>query len=328
MVFAAKFSERQFDTVPVLLYDPVPANLNITRRMMYDLGFRNFEQTTEFHKLKDLVQRDTCDLLVAAVDGQVEPLSQLIREVRSGDLEANPFLVVIVTAWELRDDLVKDVINSGADDLIGRPFSVGGFRTRLSALIESRKRFVVTANYVGPDRRKKNRSTDDPNLIDVPNSFKAKVNKEPVSTVQARAAIDATQATITVEKMRRQAFKIGVLVSLLQDSLDESGAVASGGPLEPELQEILDFTEDLNKRVALSDFAHASDLCGALLNLARRMVTARENSTKIKSKDWALLQKLAIGIQIAFNPGQNVQSITSDIAAMIETHNLNLRQAS
>ena len=66
----------------------------------------------------------------------------------------NPFIVIIVTAWEKSTGLINRVVNSGADDLLLRPFSTALLGQRIEAHIERRKGFVITTDYVGPDRRK------------------------------------------------------------------------------------------------------------------------------------------------------------------------------
>ncbi|MBK0572118.1 response regulator receiver protein, partial [Klebsiella pneumoniae] len=77
-----------------------------------------------------------------------------IQDLRQGGQGFNPFIVIIVTAWEKSGALVSRVVNSGADDLLLRPFSTTLLGQRIETHVERRKGFVVTTDYVGPDRRK------------------------------------------------------------------------------------------------------------------------------------------------------------------------------
>ena len=87
----------------------------------------------------------------------------------------NPFIVIIVTAWEKSTGLINRVVNSGADDLLLRPFSTALLGSRIEAHIERRKGFVITTDYVGPDRRQSQvRQTNAAETFDPPNSLKMK----------------------------------------------------------------------------------------------------------------------------------------------------------
>jgi len=274
--------------------------------------------------LTDILERVSYDLLLIDCTQQTEALSSIIQGIRFGDLGLNPYLVIMATTWTLSGFLVRKIIDAGADDLLGRPYATSNMIKRLKGQIELRKRFVVTSDYVGPDRRNQKRSGQDENLIDVPNSLRAKVKKEYISEAEAAAAIELTKAAITAEKMRRQAFQIGVIASLLSDmKIDDSAFKQdSGSRLEKELQILAMLTEDLDMRVVQTDFAHASNLCSSLLDVAKTLKESHRSGQPFVKKDLALLTKLSTGLQIAFNPGADESSLTSDIAAVISSRNL------
>ena len=85
--------------------------------------------------------------------GAETELCAMIQALRQGATGYNPFIVIIVTAWENNNALVGRVINSGADDLLLRPFSTAVLGNRIRTHVERRKGFVITSEYVGPDRR-------------------------------------------------------------------------------------------------------------------------------------------------------------------------------
>ncbi len=318
---------EHYDAARVLLFDPIPPNLQLTRSILYTMGYRTFEPVTDITKLRATLDLTHFDLFLLECSTHTSELTALIKDLRYGDLGPNPYLVIVCTTWTLSDDLVRDIVNSGADDLVIRPFSTRDLGRRLKFHIESRKRFVVTSDYVGPDRRKGSRSATDDNLIDVPNSLRDKVKNEFTSEAEIAAAIEATKAAITLEKMRRQAFQIGILAKLLNDDTVELVTEAHESErLELDLKKLAVMTEDLDKRVIETEFAHASDLCTSLLKVARNMVEDHKNGRALNAKDLALLDKLSTGLQLAFNPGQDEAKITADIAAVISRRTL--RQAS
>ena len=315
-----------YDSSHVILHDSVASNLQITRSVLYTMGFRNFEQSQNLLALKELLERSSFDLLLIDCTQDIEGVSNLIKKIRFGDVGLNPYLVIVATAWTLSNMLVRNVIDAGADDLIGRPYATDNMMKRLNSHIELRKRFVVTSDYVGPDRREASRSSQDGNLIDVPNSLRAKVKKEYTSETEAAAAIELTKAAITAEKMRRQAFQIGVISRLLGDttSISKTSKQGKGSAVGIELGTLVMLTDDLDRRVMQTDFSHAGDLCSSLLDVAKSLSQAHSANEGFIKKDLALLTKLSTGLQIAFNPGSNESSITSDIAEVISGRNLSV----
>ncbi len=85
------------------------------------------------------------------------------------------------------------MVNSGADDLLLRPFSTTLLGQRIEAHVERRKGFVITTEYVGPDRRKEpgGGAID---LFDPPNSLKMKA-KEKLSADVIAKRLDAELQT-------------------------------------------------------------------------------------------------------------------------------------
>ena len=88
-------------------------------------------------------------------------------------MSRNPFVVIIVTAWEKSTGLINKVVSSGADDLLLRPFSTAQLGVRIESHVDRRKNFVITTDYVGPDRRKDTNRASNAELFEPPNSLKA-----------------------------------------------------------------------------------------------------------------------------------------------------------
>jgi len=167
-------SKLSFDSVDVLIYDPVSANRAATRAAMYALGFRKTETVPTLENFLEAVQKSPPDIVLCESQGQVDELCSVIQQMRQGAAGYNPFLVIIVTAWENSAPLINQVISSGADDLLLRPFSTALLRQRIEAHVDRRKGFVITTDYVGPDRRKDNNRASNVEMFEPPNSLKMK----------------------------------------------------------------------------------------------------------------------------------------------------------
>ena len=142
-----------FDSVDVLIYDPVSSNRTATRSAMYSLGFRKTETVSTLEAFIEAVQSNPPDIALCEAQGAADELCSTIQQLRQGSAGHNPFIVIIVTAWEKNTTLINRVVSSGADDLLLRPFSTALLGQRIEAHVDRRKGFVITTDYVGPDRR-------------------------------------------------------------------------------------------------------------------------------------------------------------------------------
>lgn len=253
-------SRLNYETADTLVYDPVPAHRTSTRAVLYTLGFRNIETCPTVEDFSEIIRRRPPDLAVCEAQGAENELCDIIQFLRQGaGGHPNPFLVIIVTAWERTNTLVQRVLNSGADDLLLRPFSTAILGQRIDTHVERRKHFVITHDYVGPDRRSDPSRISNTELFQPPNSLKMKA-KDCLSLhdvqVQLHKDLAAARETLNMEKLRRDAFQICILWRLLQET-DEAGA-------EAHLEKLRNLTKEVGKRCRDTEFETATQWCDSV----------------------------------------------------------------
>jgi len=249
-----------YEVAETLVYDPVAENRTATRAVLYTLGFRKIATCSTLDALNRAITLAPPDLVLCEAQGAETQLCDLIQTLRQGTGgHANPFLVIIVTAWEKNEALVHRVLNSGADDLILRPFSTNRLKARIESHIERRKSFVITHEYVGPDRRNDPDRPFDPDLFQPPNSLKMKA-KDGLSLQEAQARLQqelrTAKDTLATEKLRRDTFQICVLWRLLQDPGDP-GASAN-------LAKLRDLNQLVAKRCREGELEAALQWCDSI----------------------------------------------------------------
>ena len=219
-----------YDSVDALVYDPVSANRTATRAAMLALGFRRTETVSSLEAMIEAIQRQPPDLVLADTQGAADELCGAIQQLRQGAAGYNPFIVIIVTAWEKSSALISKVVNSGADDLLLRPFSTALLGARIEAHIERRKGFVITTDYVGPDRRRDATRGDDSEMFDPPNSLKMKAKDRIPAEIIAKkldAELQVARERLAVEKLRRDSFQLCILWRLMQEHDNKSAQYAA-----------------------------------------------------------------------------------------------------
>ncbi len=229
---------RSYQFAEIVVYDSVTANRNATVASLHSLGFRNVHLASSFDSLSKMTEQVSPDLLLLEAMGSEGNVCQFIQSIRQGAIGENPFKVIIGTTWRRDGEIVTQVLNAGADDLIARPFSTGVLAERIKHQIERRKNFVVTAEYVGPDRRREPGRTDFESF-EAPNSLQ--IRTDPTLTAEeaehkVARTVRVGRTTLNQEKMRRAAYHLCVQWRLLETRM----------PGKREFAEMLNRIESLN----------------------------------------------------------------------------------
>ena len=298
-----------YDTATALVYDPVAANRNTTRAALRTLGFQQIDTVSSLDDLEAALRQRAPDIVLCEAHGSDEPLCALIQKLRRGHQGFNPFVVIIVTAWTKDQALITRIVNSGADDLLLRPFSTSLLESRIRAHAERRKNFVVTSDYVGPDRRPEKR---EPNveLFEPPNSLRMKA-KERLSPDEVSQRLDGELkdacAALASEKLRRDAFQICILWRLLQDQKPATVVFAA------DLKKLKQLTRDVCARCTASGYDPAVESCESVIAALEGVEAGVDRNASMH-----LLGQSALHLKQFFEPDKTEAEHKSEIDATVE----------
>jgi len=302
-----------YEKVDLLLVAPRTQNNGSLRQSLADLDFREIRTGFDFSDIMHALQTRGPDLLITDAQLPDGDVCNLVRDIRSHRIGANPFMSIIVTTWKPSVELVHTVIDAGADDMIVLPTSRGQLGSRIEALTFNRKPFVVTANYIGPDRRKEPRpGSQEVPLIDVPNTMKAKA-KGDFDVVSLQQEIDASIDRVNRDKQLRNAAHVNYLVGEIVPAYAENRI---DGRLRGHLRELFLTGEDVSRRLTGTRFAHVAKLCHALGGVAQRLARAGDSPTE---KDLRLLPELAQAIGLAFENSTRTVAMAQKISEAVTT---------
>jgi DNA-binding response OmpR family regulator len=251
-----------YDNAETVIFDPVAANRTATRTALYTLGFRRIEAVATLDAFAESIKRRPPDLALCETHGVLNELCTMIQGLRQGATGYNPFIVIILTAWDQNQGVVSRALNSGADDLLLRPFSTALLGQRIAAHAEHRKGFVITTDYVGPDRRREHERPAHVELFEPPNSLKMKVKDRLTSEAAAHKLdqeLKAARELLTREKLKRDAFQICVLWRLLQAHATRIEK------FEIDLSKLKSVTKAVARRCLGTEFEPAIDWCDSVL---------------------------------------------------------------
>jgi DNA-binding response OmpR family regulator len=302
-------SRLSYDSVDVLIYDPVPSNRTATRAALYALGFRRTETVSTLEDFIQATQKNPPDIALCEAQGAADELCATIQQMRQGGASHNPFIVIIVTAWEKSTSLINKVVSSGADDLILRPFSTAQLGARIETHIERRKNFVITTDYVGPDRRKDGNRCSDAEAFEPPNSLKMKA-KDKMSADDIARKLDSelrsAREKLTTEKLRRDSFQVCILWRLMQEQTIVVGQVS------PDLAKLQALTKSIETRSRDGEFAPALEWCGSVLAAVEGLSLGVDRNASMH-----LLGHGALSLHQVFHPDKTAADQLSEIDATV-----------
>jgi DNA-binding response OmpR family regulator len=259
-------AETAFQGVNGILADRDKGFRHTLYSMLRPMGFMTLAHTDNLDEIRDAVSENRVDLVVADVNVGEERLLELVRRLRHQEIGVNPFIVVIVLAADPHPETVHRIIDSGTDALLVKPVAAGALIDRLKYLSANRKGFVVTTDYVGPDRRSAPRpGTQQIPLIAVPNPLSSADRSDGNAY---HKAIEAAIREINEQKVQRHAFQIGYLVNRI------APAYLMGDPVDDiraDLERLLMVADDLVRRLPDSQCAHMVKVCVSVRQIAERV---------------------------------------------------------
>ncbi len=292
---------RKFQDARVLLFDTEPTNLRVTRAALFEIGFREIESVQNFKDFSKHVSHGNYDLIIAEVHNAGGGVADLMRKLRTGDIGVNPFVVTITTSWDRQTESVRQLVDAGVDDLLLRPFSTRDLAARVHAAVTARKGFVVTGEYVGPDRRGKNDRDNSAELFHPPNTLKSVVHGEAEGVVDHNEAIEEARQKMSRERIRTLAMRIIVAVELKLDD-PETGASINA-------EEIDGLARELRRRLRGLGAPDAVELSSALVEITTEALEP-DGETEQRLR---LIRELALGAFTAYADGDDLERTTGEV---------------
>jgi len=273
-------------------------------------GFRNVMETDKAAEVHAKISANEVDLIVSDYklsDGEVSPVTYRARHAMIGN---NPFIVVITLLTTSDNEMVNRAINSGTDAILLKPVDPDLLLDRIIQLGNARKRYVITHDYIGPDKRKRDEMTPagmPPPQMDVPNAIRGRGSSKADAKMFQRSVEVATRQLneLKVTQLAQQIDQITnrILPAYESGSPDESTTEA--------VRHLLMVSKDMSRRIQGTPYAHAGQLCLTLQHICQNLYTSPQDASET---DVSFLPKLISAIRRAFQLDEVAED---DIEALI-----------
>ncbi|MHA1598327.1 MAG: hypothetical protein ACTSV1_06355 [Alphaproteobacteria bacterium] len=270
------------------------------------LGCRDIIETGNLKDVQQAFQDGGVDILIGETELPEGSLGQLVHDVRHGVIGDNPFILAIAMVSKPDPARVKRAVDCGVDDIIIQPFQPEDLLLRLRKLSRGRKPFVVTSDYIGPDRYTKGNV---PGMqiphIKAPNPLHLRgLGKQ--SDINMKKAIARVLNQVNEQKVERHAYAIQWL-------MDRIVAVKAGEMAAEELdmQEQFDrlnrIATDIAHRLTGTGYIHAAEMCLTLENMTSIM---KEMPAMVDDDEMELMGKLVHVIKRKCNGNDPIAEAT------------------
>ncbi len=315
-------ADLNFSQVEAALIEP---NVTVMRGMRDSLIQLGIHKARPYPVAADVVvalAEQPPDLLVIDIDNSEVDGFKVVRWMRNDPDFPNPFICIIATTWQPTEALLQRVNNSGADALLVKPASSRQLMDRVLALVEGRKKFVVTADYTGPDRRKQLREGVHIPSFEAPNPLRLKTTGNWERGV-GPSMVAKGIAWINEQKAIRDAFHISFLAAYAEPGL------AAEPPDQLAMDHLLRIppvVDDLLKRVAKRGLdSRFEAACKAILGLVDRL-SANNPEAPLTAADVGQLRTLGLGLMRMLHPSRSADILTKEVAGAVSGYRKRLDQ--
>lgn len=305
--------------IRILFGDTGQGGRSLYRQALMGAGYSHLREFDTLEGFTDLLAVAHPDLVFmdAAMPGG--DAIATIADLRHGRLGINPYLPVILTSWEAGQALVRRVIDAGVDDLLIKPLSIRIILDRIESVALHRKPFVVTSDYIGPDRRKAaERRNNTVPLIEVPNPLREKMLGQTLDPKMLQQQIMEANAQINQQRLHASAFRIAFVAAQIvprykaQEAPDEATLTL--------LNDLIVSAEDIRKRIAGTDLDHVAALCDHLLVPVRQMAERGLDFTFTPDwqKSFDLVSSLGDAVLAFFNPDKDASVLAHEVTNAVD----------
>ncbi len=290
---------KQLESIRVVLADPSSKFRKELKEALMKAGMRNILDTGNLGQIQKAVEANCVDLIIADTNLPEGSINDFIHDIRHRAIGSNPFIVTVTMISKPSADLVSNAIDSGTDHIIIKPFEVSALVDQILELTLTRKRFVVTTDYIGPDRRTQKRegSMDVPR-IEVPNPLRQRMTGQMRETT-VRRSIESVWSTINEQKVERYAYQIEWLLDRI---IPEVTLEEKSPDFNKHIKKLMWVANDMSARIKDTNFAHVREMIMTFSNMINGAGDAG-----ISPQDVRLLMKLSELISEAFSRDEDFE---------------------
>lgn len=288
-------AKLNFSNIGAFLVDGDAGARQGVRHILFNEGCRDIRLADDCKEVVTVLSQNDPDLIIGELrlpDGNFAAVTERIRQ---GKIGHNPFVPIILVVVEDEDPkAVKAALDKGVDDVVSKPVSASGLMSRINRLVEKRRPFVVTEDYMGPKRVQ----DDDAKVIDAPNHLSRRLKGEKIGFLDKEMDVAAAEEDVKGCRLQFIGDEIKSLINGIAPRLEK-------GEFDKDLRNTLAriVAEAMRAQDQLEDtrYEHVARLCSSLSGVAGQLRDTGDDD--VDRRRALLLRPLSQAIQLGFAGG-------------------------
>jgi len=274
------------------------------RQTLKQAGIKQVSAQGSLANLANLIGPVNPDIILLADD--LDPkVFDFICDVRHNRIGGNPFVVFIVLVGSDHIEAVKAAMQSGADDIIVKPVKTEHLLQRLKRVMVNRSAFVVTGDYLGPDRRNKNRPSNI-RRINVVNTMLEKATGQAPQEESIREAVDGAMTEVLQARLDSHSLRLAYVCNQILEAYKSKNVT-------PDTQDKLHgLVEVLGDAAKTAEKLAESQLAALCATLSADVSAIAGRYTTLSAKDLELIQKLSKAVVSTVKPKAAPDKLEAD----------------
>jgi len=287
------FGKDKLSDVDIYLGEPNEQVREGMRGIIRDYGMRRVRTFARIDDLISAIKEAPPDLLIAADDLDAT-LFDVVRDIRHFRIGRNPFLMISLMVKAETEGAVKRAILAGADDVMIKPVAPGKMLDRVAHVTMNRLPFIVTNDYLGPERRRAGDARpSNIRQLTVVNTLKAKVEGRRLSSAELNRAVEGNMNEVMAARLDSHGLKLGWVCGLILKAYQEKRIDKE---LEERLLILVSVLEDAARTAGAIGEPDLGQIC---TQMARQVEEMAENYEDPTSLQLGTIQKLTKAFELA-----------------------------
>lgn len=143
----------RIDALSILVLDDHRFMQEVLRAILHGLGVKNVTCISTPEDAIRILESRTTDLIIADYRLDRSSGAEFAKLVRASHAD-DRFVPIIACTADTTPRVVKELRDAGVDEILGKPVSSHAVWAKLTAVVNSRRRFVAAPDFFGPDRRR------------------------------------------------------------------------------------------------------------------------------------------------------------------------------
>lgn len=140
----------------ILVVDDNRHAAEIVKSVLASVGAQDIHEATTADRAFQLMREVNFDVIILDQNlGEGGEGTQLVRRIRNDPASPNPYVSILMLTGYTEQRRVQAARDAGVTEFLSKPFTISGLLRRIEVMIHQARPFVRSADYFGPDRRRR-----------------------------------------------------------------------------------------------------------------------------------------------------------------------------